>query len=384
MPGPSADPRRLDIAHHFANVPDPRHPAFQDYHLLGDILAIALSAVLAGARSWEAIAEFGRTKEEWLRAIGLTLPNGIPSHDTFNRVFSDLDPGPFQDAFTGWINGVCAALGVRHLPIDGQTLRGTRGPDGTCLHVVSAWAAEYRLTLAQVVVADKSNEITAIPEVLRLLDLHGALVTIDAIGCQKGIAGQVVGGGGDYVLAVKDNQPTLAADVEACFLRAYDDDFAGVQHDTYTTREVGHGRAEERAYTAIYEPAGLRTQAEWAELRSVVQVIRTRRVGEKESVEVSYYISSSVAAAAVLAEGIRAHWSIENGQHWCLDVLFGQDRCRARHKNAAENLAWLRKMALAVFRQDDTKGSVPTRQLRAALDDDYRSHLINILCDKSA
>jgi len=384
MAGPSVEPRRLDIAHHFADVPDPRHPAFRQHHLLGDILVIALSAVLAGARSWEAIAEFGRSKEQWLRELGLELPHGIPSHDTFNRVFADLDPAAFQASFTSWINGVCEALGVRHIPIDGQALRGARGPGGTCLHLVSAWAAEQRLTLAQVAVQDKSNEITAIPEVLRLLDLSGALVSIDAIGCQKEVARQIRDGGGDYVLAVKDNQPMLSADVEACFLRAYEGDFVGVRHDTFTTQETGHGRAEERVYTVIYDPDGLRTRAEWADLRAVVQVIRTRRQGDKEGVEVSYYISSREAAAEALAEGIRAHWSIENGQHWSLDVLFGQDRCRARHKNAAENLAWVRKVALGVFRQDGAKGSVPTRQLRAALDDDYRSHLLNILCKKSA
>ena len=381
MPGPFAAPRRLDIAHHFAGVADPRHEAFREHHLLGDILVIALSAVLAGARSWEGIAEFGRSKEAWLRSLGLSLPNGIPSHDTFNRIFADLDPVAFQASFTSWINGVCEALGVRYLPIDGQTLRGTRGPDGTCLHLVSAWASEHRLTLAQVAVKDKSNEITAIPEVLTLLDLQGALVTIDAMGCQKGIAQQIREGGGDYLLAVKDNQPTLADDVEKCFLAAYEEDFATVKHDTITTRETGHGRTEERVYTVIYEPVGLSTQAEWVDLKAIVQVIRTRQVGDKQSNEVSYYISSSEAAVAVLAEGARAHWGIENGQHWCLDVLFGQDRCRARHKNAAENLAWLRKVALGVFRHDNTKGSVPTKQFRAALDDDYRAFLLNILSE---
>jgi predicted transposase YbfD/YdcC len=273
---------------------------------------------------------------------------------------------------------------VRYLPIDGQALRGTRGPEGTCLHLVSAWAAEHRLSLAQVAVEGKSNEITAIPEVLALLELKGALVSLDAIGCQKAIAAQIREGGADYLLAVKDNQPTRAADVEACFLAAYEEDFAGLRHEGVTTVEVGHGRAEERTYTVIYDPAGLSTRAEWVDLRSVVQVIRTRRLGGKEAVEVSYHISSSEAAVAVLAEGIRGHWGIENGQPWSLDVLFGQDRCRARHKNAAENLAWVRKVALGLFRQDDTKGSVPTRQLRAALDDHYRSHLLHLLCEKSA
>jgi predicted transposase YbfD/YdcC len=384
MPDPTPEACPLDIAHHFATVPDPRHPAFRGHHLLGDILVIALSAVLAGARSWEGIAEFARSKEAWLRSLGLPLPHGIPSHDTFNRVFADLDTAAFQAAFRSWIRGVCAALGVRHIPIDGQTLRGTRGPDGTCLHLVSAWAAEHRLTLAQVAVADKTNEITAIPQVLALLDLKGALVSIDAIGCQKDIVAQIRAGGGDYLLAVKDNQPTLCGDVAACFLQAYEADFAATRHDRFRTQEVGHGRTEGRVYTAIYGPSGLSTQAEWVDLRTIVQVIRTRQVGDKESTEVSYYISSSEAAAQVLAEGIRVHWGIENGQHWSLDVLFGQDRCRARHKNAAENLAWVRKVALGVLRHDDTKGSVPTKQLRAALDDEYRSHLLNLLCEESA
>ena len=231
MSDPTAEASRLDIAHHFVSVPDPRHPAFRDHHLLGDLLVIALSAVLAGARSWEGIAEFGRSKETWLRSLGLALPNGIPAHDTFNRIFADLDPVAFQASFVSWINGVCNALQVRYIPIDGQALRGTRGPDGTCLHLVSAWATEHRVTLAQVAVEDKSNEITAIPQVLALLDLKGALVSIDAIGCQKGIAAQIRAGGGDYVLAVKDNQPTLCNDVEECFVQAYEEDFAGRKHE---------------------------------------------------------------------------------------------------------------------------------------------------------
>lgn len=247
------------------------------------------------------------------------------------------------------------------------------------MHLVSAWAAGQRLTLAQVAVEGKSNEITAIPELLKMLDVRGALVSIDAMGCQKAIAEQIRAGGGDYLLGLKDNQPTLAADVEACFLRAYEIDFEGLSHDTVTTRDSGHGRQEERTYTVLYEPAGLRTGAEWADLKSIIQVIRTRRQGDKESDEVSYYRSSSPAAVATLADGIRTHWSIENGQHWCLDVLFAEDRCRTRLGNAAENLAWLRKMALGLFRRDDNKGSIPTKRLRAALEDEYRSHVLHLL-----
>jgi len=380
MPAPQPAPAPLDIAHHFAGLPDPRHPAFRGRHRLGDILVIALSAVLSGADSWDAIAAFGAAKQAWLRSLGLELPHGTPSHDTFNRLFAALDPLAFQDCFTSWINAACDALGLRHVPVDGKALRGSAGPGGTCLHLVSAWAAERRLSLAQVAVPAGGNEVTAIPELLELLDLHGALVSIDAIGCQKDIARQVRAAGGDYLLAVKDNQPTLRADVAACFDRAHDADFAGVAHDSYTTREVSHGRLEERVCLVLYEPDGLSTRAEWVDLRAVAQVIRTRRVGGQESTEVAYYISSTAASAEALAEAARAHWGIENGQHWCLDVLFGEDGCRTRQGHAAQNLAWLRRMALSLFRHDGSKGSVPTRRLRAALDDEYRTHLLNLLC----
>jgi predicted transposase YbfD/YdcC len=369
----------VDIAHPFSSLPDPRHPAFRDYHVLSDILVIALAEVLSGAKSWDAIAAFGRTKEPWLRSLGLPLPHGIPAHDTFNRIFAALDPLAFQRCFPNWMNAVARALGWRHLPIDGKAVRGRRGPDGTCLHLVRAWAAPHRLTLAQVAVRDKSNEITAIPELLALLQLRGALVRIDALGCQKDIAQQIRAHGGNYLLGLKDNQPTLKADVEACFRQAYETDFAGLKHDSFRTEEVGHGRHEERVYRVLYQPSGLSPADEWVALKAVVQVIRTRRQGEQERTEVSYYLSSSTAAAAVLAEGIRGHWGIENGQHWCLDVLFSEDGWRTRQGNAAQNLAWLRQMALALLRHDDRKGSIPTKQLRAALSDDYRTHLLHLL-----
>jgi predicted transposase YbfD/YdcC len=370
---------RLDIAQHFANVPDPRHRCFRDHHLLDDILVIGLTAVLCGAKSWEAIADFGATKEAWFRSIGLKLPNGVPSHDTFNRVFAAMNPPAFRDAFTSWISSVCGALGFCHIPIDGKALRGSPGPDGTCLHLVSAWVYEQRLTLAQVAVANKSNEITAIPMLLKMLDVAGALVSIDAMGCQKDIAREIRVGGADYLLAVKDNQPTLHADVQACFARAQASNFAGVKHEVLTTSEVKHGRQEERVYTVIYEPTGLSTQDEWQDLKTVVKVERTVRQGDKQSKEVAHYISSSTARAKVLADGVRHHWSIENSQHWVLDVVFAEDRCRTRQGHAAENLAWLRKMALGIFGQDKSKGSIPTRQFRAAADDGYRLHLLHIL-----
>jgi len=371
---PSDQPR--DIAHYFRDLPDPRHPAFRDHHLLGDILVIALAAVLSGCDSWDDIAEFGRTKEPWLRSLGLRLPNGVPAHDTFNRLFAALAPRAFQDGFTAWIHAVCGALGFCHIPVDGKSVRGARGPDGTCLHLVSAWVGVHRLSLAQVAVQDKSNEITALPRLLRLLERHGALVTIDAIGCQKEIAQQIVAGGGDYLLAVKDNQPTLHADVAACFAGQP----RGVRRDVARTEEVSHGRHEVREYTVLYEPVGLRTQAEWVGLSSVVRVVRTRQeAGKGPSTEVAYCVSSSRQPAAVLGSCIREHGGIENGPHGVLDVVFGEDGCRTRLGHAAENLAWLRKMVLSLVRQDKSKGSAPTKRLRAALEDDYRRQLLSLL-----
>lgn len=372
-------PTPLDIAHHFANVPDPRHPAFRREHLLSDILVIGLSAVLSGCKSWEAIADFGTTKEDWFRSLGLKLRGGIPSHDTFMRLFAAMNPRAFQQAFRSWINSVSQVLGFRHIPIDGKAVRGARGPDGTCLHLVSAWAHEQRLTLAQVAVAGKSNEITAIPQLLKMLDLHGALVSIDAIGCQKEIAKEIRAGGGHYLLALKDNQPILHADVQFCFDTALACDFKDIKHDIFFTQEVNHGRYEERIVTVIYNPSGLTTKDEWLDLNAIVRVVRICRVGDKESIEVAHYISSSKAKAKVLGEATRNHWGIENSQHWVLDVIFGEDRCRTNLGHAAENLAWLRKMALALFNQDDSKGSIPTRQIRAAADDDYRFHLLDLL-----
>jgi predicted transposase YbfD/YdcC len=374
----------LHIAHHFALVPDPRHPAFRQHHRLTDILVLALTAMLCGCKSWEAIADFGIAKQAWFRSLGLELPNGIPSHDTFSRIFAAMAPLAFQQAFTSWINSVCQTLGFCQIPIDGKTVRGTRGPDGTCLHLVSAWLYEQRLSLAQIAVADKSNEITAIPQLLKMLDIKGALVSIDAMGCQKDIAKQIRDGEGDYLLAVKDNQPTLHADIQTCFANAFANDFEGLEHEFYVTEEVNHGRKEERHFAVIYEPEGLSTKEQWQDLQAIVQVTRIVQEKDKESVEVAHYISSSRREAKVLGEATRNHWSIENGQHWVLDVVFGEDRCRSNHGHAAENLAWLRKMVLSAFGQDDSGGSIPTRQIRAAANDQYRLHLLNILSEKYA
>src|SRR5262249_43654333 len=243
---------RLDIAHHFSRVADPRDARFTT-HLLGDILTIALCATLSGAKSFDDIAAFGRSKRDWLSSLGLALPAGIPSHDTFRDAFRHLAPGAFQDCFTAWINAACTRLGLGNVQIDGKALRGSRGLGGTCLHLVSAWAGANALTLGQVAVEDKSNEITAIPRLLRLLELEGALVSVDALGCQKEVACAIRASGADYLLQVKGNQPTLEADIIATFEAALAADFEGFEHDLWLGESSGHGRQEERACAVLYD-----------------------------------------------------------------------------------------------------------------------------------
>ena len=374
---------RLDIAHHFAAAQDPRDPRFAK-HLLGDLLTIALCAMLSGAKAFEDMAAFGRSKEAWLRSLGLALPHGIPSHDTFRDLFRHLDPASFQDCFTAWINAICDRLGIQQVQIDGKALRGSRGLGGTCLHLVSAWVGAHSLTLGQVAVEDKSNEITAIPQLLRLLELHGALVSIDALGCQTDIAQAIRATGADYLLQVKGNQPTLEADIDALIEAAFAADFEGVAHDAWVGQVRGHGREEELVCLALYDLDGLTTRQDWADLRAIVRVARTRREGAKQTFEVAYYISSRRGSAEELGRATRGHWGIENGLHWVLDVVFREDDCRLKDRTAAENLGLLRRIAASLLRQDPSKGSVSGKLLRAAWDDDFRRHLLNLLSAESA
>jgi predicted transposase YbfD/YdcC len=373
---------RLDIIHHFAAVPDPRDTRFTT-HLLSDLLTISLCATLSGAHSFEDIAAFGRAKETWLRGLGLPLPGGLPAHDTYRDLFRHLAPAAFQDCFTAWINAACARLGVRQVQIDGKAQRGSRGLGGTCLHLVSAWVGAHALTLGQVAVEDKSNEITAIPQLLRLLELKGALVSIDALGCQKEIARAVRDTGADYLLQVKGNQPTLEADIKASFEAAFDSALAGMEHDVWAEASRGHGREEERVCVVLYDLGRLSTREEWADVQAIVRVFRTRREGGRESFEVAHYISSRRGSARELGGAARGHWGIENGLHWVLDVIFGEDACRLQDRTAAENLGMLRRVVASLLRQDESRGSVSGKLLRAAWDDEFRLHLLNLLSDES-
>ena len=361
------------IAEAFAGLPDPRVDRGKK-HLLGDILAISLCAVVAGADSWEEVEAFGEAKQDWLKRF-LALPNGVPSHDTFHRVFARLDPDKFAACVADWLAGACEATGLRHVAVDGKSVRAS--PKGTFsgrLHLVSAWATEQRLILGQVSVGDGSHEIAAVPELLRVLDLNGAVVTLDAAGCQKAIAAQVRDRGGDYLLAVKGNQPALQAAVHAVFDRACDADFEGVDHDGDEAAETGHGRAEERYVTVVYDPEGL--PPEWPDVAAVVLVGRERGAKGVTASTSHYYVTSRRGTAAELGALVRRHWAVENELHWCLDVSFREDASRTSSGHAGANLGLVRRVAASLIKQDGGKGSVKAKRLTAAWDDAYLLRLL--------
>jgi predicted transposase YbfD/YdcC len=353
----------------FDDLPDPRRDTRNKLHRLTDILTIATCAIIAGAESWEAIAEYGRTKADFFRRF-LPLDNGIPSPDTFERVFAKLDPGAFSRAFGRWMAAACEATGLIPIAVDGKSARRAKRDTATgCLTVVSAWATENRLTLGQVAVPDGSNEIGTIPELLRTLDLAGAIVTIDAAGCQVANAEIIRGRGGHYLLAVKDNQPTLRAAVERVVGAACEADFLGVAMDGSEATDDAHGRHEERYVTVISDPEGL--PADWPDVAAVVEVDREREVGGKRTATSHYYLSSYAGTAAEFGRWVRGHWGIENGLHWVLDVIFREDDSRVRAGHAGENLAMVRRAAVALLSRAPGKGTIPTKRLKAGWDDNY-------------
>ncbi len=360
----------------FGSIEDPRLDR-QKRHSLLDIMAISICAAIAGADSWTEIADFGRAKEDWLRTF-LKLPNGIPSHDTFGRVFGLLDPQQFQQAFRDWVAAIQGRVkGV--VAIDGKTARRShdRAKGRPPIHVVSAWAHESCLALGQVTVDDKSNEITAIPELVRKLDLKGCLVTIDAMGCQREIAKTILDAHADYLLAVKGNQGTLAEDVETEFKHAMAHHFAHMNHHYYETLDKGHGRIERRQYWYSQDIEGLGTAEKWPGLMAMVLCRATRTVKGESSVEDRYFITSAKDDASTIAQSIRSHWAIENSLHWVLDVAFNEDQSRIRIGHAAENMATIRKIALNTVKKNKTsKRGVKGKRKQAAWDNSYLEELI--------
>lgn len=355
---------------YFADLKDPRRETKNKLHKLCDIVMIALCAVLSGIEDWVGIEEFAGEKEEWLRGF-LELPNGIPSHDTLSDVLGRIDPKAFAEAFVRWVQAAMPGLSGQQVCLDGKTLRGSREGD-KAVHLMGAFAAEARWALAQQAVGEKTNEITAIPDLLAMLDIAGALVSIDAMGCQKSVARAVVDAEADYLLALKGNHPQLCGDVKLWL----DTENAKGRLPVQETIDKDHGRIEIRRYSLSGDIGWLEQRPDWAGLQAVGRVESTRIVDGKTSVENRYYLCS-FADLARFATGVRRHWSIENQQHWVLDVQFGEDGNRARKDHSAENLALIRRTALNLLRNNgSTKDSLKRRKLRACLNDGYRSGLL--------
>jgi predicted transposase YbfD/YdcC len=370
----------LAIQTYFADLKDPRIDRTRLHNLM-DIVVIAICALICGADGWVDSANYAVAKQDWLETF-LDLPHGIPSHDTFRRVFCLLDPLAFLDCFQRWIDALSAGLGLKRVAIDGKTVRRSfdRATGKAALHLVSAWAQEQHLVLGQVAVDTKSNEITAIPKLLELLDVSGAIVTIDAMGCQKEIAAKIRDGGGDYVLAVKENQPHLLADIQECFGQALDTQFAGLKHSVHEEVYQGHGRKEMHTVYTIVQPSGIRDLALWKDLKAITLIYSERQeAGKERRCECRYYIGSKAAKASAYAGYVRGHWGIENGLHWVLDVSFDEDRCRMRTDHSAENMALLRRLALSLLKQHGGKGSVRGKRKQSGWDDQV---LVEVLSGK--
>jgi predicted transposase YbfD/YdcC len=366
----------------FEDFTDPRIERTRRHELF-DLLVVALCGTIAGADSWADIERFGNERLDWLRTF-LRLVNGVPSHDTFGRVFSLLDPAKLMACIQQWLDDVGREIG-KHIAIDGKTLRGSfdKAAGRNPLHLVSAWACEARLTLGQVATDAKSNEITAIPLLLELLDLKGATVTIDAMGCQKEIAKRIVKGEGDYVLALKDNHPKLSEAVADEFTRALEADVAPRDMRKRVTVETNRGRKERREYYALPAPATLPGFADWAKLATIVMVLRIRVIDGRETGEVSYFLSSLPAKVKNLAKLIRQHWSIENQLHWVLDVTFTEDASRIRKRHAPQTSAMLRRLAVSILSADtSTKDNLRGKRYRACLSTDTLERILLSFVEK--
>lgn len=349
----------------FAELEDPRMDRTRK-HTLSDILTLATCAVICGADGWVQVQQFAECKEDWFRTF-LDLPGGIPSHDTFGRVFAMLEPEAFERCFQAWVDELSRVTEGRLVAVDGKTLRRSLDAAGgqAAIHMVSAWCRANHLVLGQVATEAKSNEITAIPKLLALLDLSGAVVTLDAAGCQKKIARQIVDGGGDYVLGLKGNQGSLHAETVELFEKCLRDDCLGISWHEAETTNGGHGRIEQRRLWATGEIAWFAELSQWKGLRSLIKVEARRTIGEETSSETRYYISSLPADDPErLLDCVRGHWSVENSLHWCLDVSFADDQRRIRKGHGAENFARLSRMALNLLKgQTKHKVGIKTKRL---------------------
>ena len=373
---PSSSSGLLD---YLADIPDPRIERCRAHRLI-DILMIAVCGAICGADNWVAIAEFGRAKADWLKTF-LALPNGIPSHDTFGRVFARLSPWHFQDCFTAWVQSLTPQLAAQGelVPLDGKTLRRSydSGSGQAAIHMVHAWAVNNRLVLGQFHCEEALEEIAIIPELLRVLDLKGCLVTTDALGCHTSTAEQVVEQQADYVLAVKANQPKLHAHLQQLFDRSDATLHADPTVDYWSTQDQNHGRCETRHYWTTDQIEDFADHARWPGLGLFGMVEATRHQGDHVSVERRYYISTLDNNAQRLGQAVRGHWAIENSLHWILDVVFNEDQSRIRRGHGPENMAVLRHIALNLLQQDKTtKAGMQTKRLKAGWDNKYLANLL--------
>lgn len=367
----------LSISTHFAKLTDPRH--HNTRHKMIDILTISICGITCAAETWTQIEEYGRSKYKWFQQF-LELPNGIPSHDTFGRFFAMLDPKEFEHAFIGWAQAIAHLFNGALVAIDGKTLRGShdKGQNKTAIHMVSAWCLQNALVLGQVKTDEKSNEITAIPELIRTLELEGAIVSIDAIGCQKDITQLIAAKGGDYVIALKGNQSSLHTDVSLFFQAqpARPTSTDGV-FDFFESVDGDHGRIETRRYLSTGKIDWLQGKENWPKLKTIIRVDHQREINDKVSNETRYFISSLENNARQIAQAIRGHWGIENSLHWVLDVALREDHCRVRKDHAPENFAVLRHIALNLLKNEKTfKGGIQSKRLKAAWDNKYLLKII--------
>jgi predicted transposase YbfD/YdcC len=375
-----SDPRRVgldEILLHFHELEDPRS-SINLHHPLAGVVVIAIMAVLAGAAGPTAIARWAALKEKFLVGA-IDLPNGVPRKDVFRRVLMALKPDAFQACFAGWLRSLIetatATTGIERpvLAVDGKTVRRSHDRKNGlgALHSVSAWASEYGLSLGQVACGEKSNEITAIPELLRLIDINGAIITIDAMGAQKAIAAQIIDGGADYVLALKGNQGTLHQAVIDHIQERWEDDFTGVEVGRHQTAETGHGRHETRTYIQLEAPNDLPGLGSWKGLQSIGIVVSECVRDDKATDEVRYYISSLAVDAERFAHAVRSHWSIENSCHWTLDLTYREDESRIREKNHRENMAWLNRLSLSLLKQHPGRESIAMKRRSCGWSEEY-------------
>ena len=380
----------LEISKHFGTLEDPRSHINRK-HLLGELIVICVCGVLSGSDGPIAIGQWAKSKAAWLKQH-LELLHGIPSHDTIGRLLMALKPAAFQACFAAWVAAIVEAkesrlreesedpslVKHRHMAIDGKTLRGShdQGKGLGALHLVSAWAVDCGVSLGQLATAEKSNEITAIPELLEQVRLKDSIITIDAAGCQKEIAAKIVDGKGDYCLTLKGNQGNLYAAVSEWIEEQMLSDFSNCQMETLECREKKHGREDHYVYYQFEVPQHLPGREQWKKLKTVGVAIRTSQRGDKTSQDVRYYISSLPLNVKLFAKSVRGHWGIENSLHWCLDVTFREDDSRVRERNLTDNMAWLKRFSISLLKQVGDKLSIAMRRRTCGWNEDYMTQVL--------